>query len=451
MRVPRPGRAGHRRAAAARAPGTSHETVPGARRQGPHDPAGGRARARRRHRAALGHRLRHRRSRRFVNIIATPKGGTHVAGFERALVKTRQRAAARARSCSRPARTTLEKDDVLEGLTAVVTVRLAEPQFEGQTKEVLGTPAAARIVAHVVRQGAHRRSSTSTKRGDKAQARAVLEKVAAAMRTRIARAPAQGDSSAARTRWRPRRCRPSSPTAAATTSSAPSCSSSRATRALGTAKLARNARVPGAAADPRQDPQRPEGLRRATCSRTPSAPSIIQVIGAGLGAHLRPRRRPLRQGHPHDRRRRRRRPHPHACCSPCSSATCARWSRPAGSTPPCRRCTASRSSTRAARRTSTSTPTPRPSCTALLAELDAQGQAGQGPAPALQGPRRDGRRPARRDHDGPPPPHPAPGHGRRRSRPPSGSSSCSWATTSPRARSSSSTAPHGLDRDRIDA
>ena len=34
------------------------------------------------------------------------------------------------------------KDDVLEGLTAVVTVRLAEPQFEGQTKEVLGTPAA---------------------------------------------------------------------------------------------------------------------------------------------------------------------------------------------------------------------------------------------------------------------------------------------------------------------
>ena len=35
------------------------------------------------------------------------------------------------------------KDDVLEGLTAVVTVRLAEPQFEGQTKEVLGTPAGA--------------------------------------------------------------------------------------------------------------------------------------------------------------------------------------------------------------------------------------------------------------------------------------------------------------------
>ena len=42
----------------------------------------------------------------------------------------------------------------MEGLTAVVTVRLAEPQFEGQTKEVLGTSAASRIVAQVVSQGA---------------------------------------------------------------------------------------------------------------------------------------------------------------------------------------------------------------------------------------------------------------------------------------------------------
>ena len=38
----------------------------------------------------------------------------------------------------------IEKDDVLAGLTAVLTVRLAEPQFEGQTKEILGTPAVAR-------------------------------------------------------------------------------------------------------------------------------------------------------------------------------------------------------------------------------------------------------------------------------------------------------------------
>ena len=80
--------------------------------------------------------------RSFVNVIATPKGGTHVAGFEQALTKTFNEVAAGDPRRSRPATPTSIKDDVLEGLTAVVTVRLAEPQFEGQTKEVLGTPAA---------------------------------------------------------------------------------------------------------------------------------------------------------------------------------------------------------------------------------------------------------------------------------------------------------------------
>ena len=70
----------------------------------------------------------------------------------------RQQVASRARKLKderqgRP----VEKDDVLEGLTAVVTVRLAEPQFEGQTKEVLGTPGRARIVARVVDKELDRR------------------------------------------------------------------------------------------------------------------------------------------------------------------------------------------------------------------------------------------------------------------------------------------------------
>ena len=81
--------------------------------------------------------------RSFVNIIATPKGGTHQPGFEQALLKT-VRAAGRAERPSAEGRRKddkLEKDDVLAGLTAVLTVRLAEPQFEGQTKEVLGTNA----------------------------------------------------------------------------------------------------------------------------------------------------------------------------------------------------------------------------------------------------------------------------------------------------------------------
>lgn len=124
------------------------------------------------------------RMRSFVNVIATPLGGTHVAGFERALVKVlnEQLKAARIVKSAEPA---ITKEDALEGLTAVVTVRLAEPQFEGQTKEILGTPAVSRIVSNVVTKelGAW---LSKPPRGEKAAAKAVLEKVAAAMRTRLA-------------------------------------------------------------------------------------------------------------------------------------------------------------------------------------------------------------------------------------------------------------------------
>jgi DNA gyrase subunit B len=124
--------------------------------------------------------------RSFVNIIATPKGGTHVAGFEQALVKAfRQVIGENARRLKFNAKDDkIEKDDVLEGLTAVVTVRLAEPQFEGQTKEVLGTNAVRGIVSRVV----DRELSallTSTKRTEKQQAGLLLEKVVGAMRTRV--------------------------------------------------------------------------------------------------------------------------------------------------------------------------------------------------------------------------------------------------------------------------
>ncbi|MFG2196908.1 type IIA DNA topoisomerase subunit B [Streptomyces sp. NPDC048639] len=120
----------------------------------------------------------------FVNIIATPKGGTHVTGFERAITRTVNEVL-RSTKVLRVAEDDVVKDDAMEGLTAVVTVRLAEPQFEGQTKEVLGTSAASRIVSAVVAKEL-KAFLTSSKRDAKAQARAVLEKVAAAARTRIA-------------------------------------------------------------------------------------------------------------------------------------------------------------------------------------------------------------------------------------------------------------------------
>jgi DNA gyrase subunit B len=122
--------------------------------------------------------------RSFVNIIATPKGGTHVNGFERSLTKVLNEAARSTRAL-KSGDEDLSKDDVQEGLTAVVTVRLAEPQFEGQTKEVLGTSAASRIVANVV-TAELTRFMGSSKRAEKAAARLIIEKVVAASRTRIA-------------------------------------------------------------------------------------------------------------------------------------------------------------------------------------------------------------------------------------------------------------------------
>jgi DNA gyrase subunit B len=121
--------------------------------------------------------------RSFVNIIATPKGGTHVLGFERAITKAFNEAL-RSTKTLKNNEADVIKDDIMEGLTAVVTVRMSEPQFEGQTKEVLGTAAATRIVSAVVADKMKEFFNT-TRRIDKANGRLILEKVAGASRTRI--------------------------------------------------------------------------------------------------------------------------------------------------------------------------------------------------------------------------------------------------------------------------
>lgn len=124
-------------------------------------------------------------TRSFVNIIATPKGGTHQTGFELGLMKVlRTQVEQNARKLKFGASDKLEKDDILAGLSAVLTVRLPEPQFEGQTKEVLGTPAVRQIVANVVTRELTARF-TSSKRDDKAQTALLLEKVVSEMKARI--------------------------------------------------------------------------------------------------------------------------------------------------------------------------------------------------------------------------------------------------------------------------
>jgi len=122
--------------------------------------------------------------RSFVNVIATGKGGTHVTGFERAIVRTANdqlKAARLLKAGEEP----VIKEDVLEGLTAVISVRLPEPQFEGQTKEVLGTPAASKIVSQVVSTELGNFLDGRV-RGSKQQAKAVLDKVISAAKARIA-------------------------------------------------------------------------------------------------------------------------------------------------------------------------------------------------------------------------------------------------------------------------
>ncbi|MGF6823363.1 DNA gyrase subunit B [Microbacterium sp. ZKA21] len=122
--------------------------------------------------------------RSFVNIIATPKGGTHQQGFEQELLKVLRSQVEQNARRLKVGNDKLEKDDVLAGLTAVLTVEVPEPQFEGQTKEVLGTPAVRQIVAQVVRRELGARFS-STKRDDKNQATQLLDKIVAEMKARV--------------------------------------------------------------------------------------------------------------------------------------------------------------------------------------------------------------------------------------------------------------------------
>lgn len=123
--------------------------------------------------------------RSFVNVIATAKGGTHQTGFEQGLLKAiRRQVEKRARTLKVNAKDgKIEKEDVLAGLTAVVTVSIAEPQFEGQTKEILGTPAARNIVNKVVSDFMQKKLTSSAKT-DKQQAITLLEKVVGEMKAR---------------------------------------------------------------------------------------------------------------------------------------------------------------------------------------------------------------------------------------------------------------------------
>ncbi|MBE5065184.1 type IIA DNA topoisomerase subunit B [Bifidobacterium saeculare] len=126
--------------------------------------------------------------RSFVNVVETPGGGMHVDGFLNGITKQIRKAvednARKLKVNLKDGAMRVERDDILAGLVAVVTVRIAEPQFQGQTKDVLGTAQVKPIVTRMTdRQFGE--MITGSKRGYKEQSGRVLEKIVGEMHARI--------------------------------------------------------------------------------------------------------------------------------------------------------------------------------------------------------------------------------------------------------------------------
>ena len=133
----------------------------------------------------------------FVNTIPTSAGGTHLAGFDKSLtrvvnsvlLKDNRKLARVARDASRGAgtkngKTSATKDDVREGLVAAIKVTFSEPQFRGQTKQELGTPAVEGIVARVTYE--QLKEWFEPGGGPRSQVKAIGDKLVAAVANRVA-------------------------------------------------------------------------------------------------------------------------------------------------------------------------------------------------------------------------------------------------------------------------
>jgi DNA gyrase subunit B len=118
----------------------------------------------------------------FTNTIRNLHGGTHRRGFERAAVRALTDAIRNTRGLLRPKEDPPTIDDVLEGLTAVLHVRLPEPQFTSQTKDELSTAAITKVTQAVVEQSLRKWVDD---RKTRTEARVVLTKIVEAARVRL--------------------------------------------------------------------------------------------------------------------------------------------------------------------------------------------------------------------------------------------------------------------------
>jgi DNA gyrase subunit B len=118
----------------------------------------------------------------FTNTIRNVHGGTHRRGFDRAVVKAVQEAIAKTRGLLKPKEDPPTLEDVEEGMTAVVHVKIPEPQFTSQTKDELSTAGITKVLQSIV--DAEVRAWTENRK-TKTEAKTVLQKVVDASRVRL--------------------------------------------------------------------------------------------------------------------------------------------------------------------------------------------------------------------------------------------------------------------------
>ena len=116
----------------------------------------------------------------FVNNVNTPEGGTHLAGLKNALTKTINDYA-RKNKLLKDSEPNLSGEDIREGLTAIVSIKIEEPQFEGQTKQKLGNSEAMGAVNSIVSE-----QLTYFLEQNPAAAKTICEKSVLAQRARAA-------------------------------------------------------------------------------------------------------------------------------------------------------------------------------------------------------------------------------------------------------------------------
>ncbi len=265
-----------------------------------------------------------------MNNINTIEGGTHVVGFRSALTRTLTNYAEK-EGLTRKTKASVTGEDVREGLTAVVSVKMQNPQFEGQTKTKLGNSEIKGAVESIVGEGLREYFEENP-----SIARKIVDKMLAAARAREAARKARelarrktildGGSLPGQAR----RLRVGRPGAV------------RDLHRRG--RLGRRHRqagprpaLPGHPAHPRQDPERREGPHRQDPRERGDPQHHHRARRRGEG-RVRHHQAALPPDHPDDRRRRRRRAHPHAAADVPVPRAAGRSSTAATSTSPSRRC-----------------------------------------------------------------------------------------------------------------